>query len=48
MARSRFDRDYYGTLGVPPEATADEVRRAYRRLALEWHPDRRGGDPRAA
>ena len=48
MARSRFDRDYYGILGVPPEATADEVRRAYRRLALEWHPDRRGGDPRAA
>src|SRR3990167_4649695 len=48
MPRSRFDRDYYGILGVPPEAAEEEVRRAYRRLALEWHPDRRGGDPRAA
>lgn len=45
--RTRADRDYYGLLGVSPEATPEELRRAYRRLALEWHPDRRPGDPQA-
>lgn len=28
----------YETLGVQPEATADELKRAYRRLALQFHP----------
>jgi len=46
-ARTRQAKDYYGILGVHPEATADEIRKAYRRLALEWHPDRRAGDARA-
>src|SRR5262249_61663445 len=48
MARAGLDKDYYAILGVPREATEDEIRRAYRRQALEWHPDRRPGDPRAA
>lgn len=48
MARARLDKDYYAILGVPREAIEDEIRRAYRRQALEWHPDRRPGDPRAA
>lgn len=48
MPRSRFDRDYYWVLGVPPAATEQEIRRAYRRLALQWHPDRNAGDPAAA
>jgi DnaJ-class molecular chaperone len=45
MARPRDD--YYATLGLGPDATEDEIRRTYRRLALQWHPDRNPGDPRA-
>ena len=33
------DRDYYEVLGVGRNATADEIRRAYRRLARQYHPD---------
>ncbi|MHC5008703.1 MAG: DnaJ domain-containing protein, partial [Planctomycetota bacterium] len=33
------DRDYYEVLGVGRDATADEIRKAYRRLARQYHPD---------
>ena len=32
-------RDYYAILGVPRDASADQIKRAYRKLALELHPD---------
>lgn len=32
-------------LGVPPDATREEVRAAYRKLAARHHPDRTGGNP---
>lgn len=40
-------QDYYATLGVPRSAAADEIKRAYRKLALEWHPDRHPPEKRA-
>lgn len=36
--------DYYDTLGVPRDADQDTIKRAYRKLAMQHHPDR-GGDP---
>lgn len=37
-------RDYYEVLGVSKSASADEIKRAYRKLAMEHHPDKHGGD----
>src|SRR5579863_7665599 len=40
-------QDYYQTLGVERTATADEVRKAYRKLARKHHPDLNPGDKSA-
>jgi molecular chaperone DnaJ len=40
-------RDYYEVLGLSRDAGADEIKKAYRRLALEHHPDRNPGDKQA-
>ena len=44
--RQRMQKDYYRILELSPQASADEIRRSFRRLAMEWHPDRKGDNTR--
>jgi molecular chaperone DnaJ len=47
VRREWFDKDYYAVLGVPKNASDAEIRKAYRRLAQQHHPDAKQGDPNA-
>ena len=43
----RFYQDPYLILGIPREATEDQIRKAFRRLAMKYHPDKNPGNREA-
>ena len=43
-----MNRTYYDLLGVAKEASEDDIKACYRRLAIKFHPDKNQNDPAAA
>lgn len=42
-----IDMDFYNVLGLPSSCTPEDIKKAYRRLAIKHHPDKNPGDPTA-
>jgi molecular chaperone DnaJ len=43
-----YAKDYYRIMGLSGDASEEEIKRAYRKLAMQYHPDRNRDDPQSA